>query len=306
LTPPWPKDEYLFDGGDHTPKVQVERDWSVEGLNLEDTVIHYDTLDGQTRVQPSNRVCLYAPRFASVRKVYGALQHEQHQRSAGVELPVPLSGLGDVQSATTNVQPLQPGLGRAALAPGQFLERQPPVTVENREGLIGAYGSLLPYEDFRIIRDGLMDSSEKARLASRIDAAVAWSHDKAVQVVIDNIATQEDVGITAAEGVHVYELHGKPRVRICKVASRCDAQPGEIVEFTIRFDNVGDQVIGNVTIIDNLTTRLEYVADSQSCSRKADFSSSENQGESLALRWEIVEPVPVNEGGVIRFRCQVR
>ena len=97
--------------------------------------------------------------------------------------------------------------------------------------------------------------------------------------------------------------------RVCRSArslQRKEARPGEIVEFTIRFDNVGDQVIGNVTVIDNLTTRLEYVDGSQSCTLKANFSSSENQGDSLTLRWEIVEPMKVGEGGVIRFQCRVR
>ena len=44
------------------------------------------------------------------------------------------------------------------------------------------------------------------------------------------------------------------------------ALPGEVVEFTHRFDNVGDHEIGNVTIVDNLTTRLEYVPNSATSS----------------------------------------
>ncbi|MEO8498033.1 MAG: DUF11 domain-containing protein, partial [Planctomycetota bacterium] len=75
---------------------------------------------------------------------------------------------------------------------------------------------------------------------------------------------------------------------------------------TIRFDNVGDQTIGNVTVIDNLSRRLEYVEDSQECSLKADFFTQPNDGESLALRWEITAPVKVGEGGVVRFKCRVR
>ena len=66
---PWPADEYIFDGGDRRGPVQVARDWTVYGLDQEDTVVHYDTLNGDTRVQPSNRVPIYAPRFAATRKV---------------------------------------------------------------------------------------------------------------------------------------------------------------------------------------------------------------------------------------------
>ena len=59
------------------------------------------------------------------------------------------------------------------------------------------------------------------------------------------------------------------------------AQPGEEVEFTLRFDNVGDRVIGNVTIIDSLTTRLEYVDGTPEVARSRP-SSDPGQRRRLA------------------------
>ena len=306
LSPPWPQDEYLCDGGDAIPSVRVNKDWTVAGLGLEDTVVHYDTLDGQTRVEPANRVCVYAPRFAAVRKVYGVVEHESHQFAAGVELPATIRGMEDTQIATTTVQPLQPGLDRGTLTPSAFRDRTLAPILENREGVTGAQGALLPYEDFALIREGYMDNSEKARLAQSLAAAAVWSDNKAVQVLIDNIAVQADVGSNAPGSIHTYKMQGKGRLRVCKVASRRTAHPGDIVEFTLRFDNIGDQVIGNVTVIDNLTTRLAYVEGSQSCSLKANFSTTANQGDSLVLRWEIIDPLQVGKGGVIRFKCRVR
>ncbi len=303
---PWPDDEYLCDGGDKIPSVRVRKDWSVDGLELEDTVVHYDTLDGDTYVEPSNRVCLYAPRFASVRKVYGIIQHDHLDHIAKIDQPVPVEGLGDVQIATTSVQPVQPILNLGTTIPSGFREPVPPIGLENRQGLIGVQGNVLPYEDITDLQRKLLTNTEKARLADLIQAAAVWSHDAAVQVVIDNIATHEDTGTTGAESIHLYSLDGKPRLRVCKLASRKEARPGETVEFTLQFENVGDQTIGNVTVMDNLTTRLEYVEDSQTSSLKANFSSSVNQGDSLTLRWEITEPMKVGEGGVIRFKCRVR
>ena len=58
--------------------------------------------------------------------------------------------------------------------------------------------------------------------------------------------------------------------------------------------------------LDNLSTRLEYVKGSQSSTLEADFYALPNKGGSVALRWDIVEPLPKGEGGVIRFRCKVR
>ena len=84
------------------------------------------------------------------------------------------------------------------------------------------------------------------------------------------------------------------------------AEPGDEVAFTIRFDNVGTETIGNVTIIDNLTTRLEYVPETAQCSIPAQFGTQVNEGDSLVLRWEITDPLEPGDGGVIRFTCRVR
>lgn len=306
LAPPWPQDEYLCDGGDAIPSARVRTDWSVDGMGLEDTIAHYDTRDGQTRVVPFNRVCVYAPRFAAVRKVYGLMAHESNQLAAGVDTPTSIRGMGDAQLATTAIQPVAPESDRSTLTASAFRERDLAPMLENRARVIGIQGALLPYEDFTLIREGRMDNGEKARLAERTAAAATWSRNQAVQIIIDNIAAHVDVGSNAVDSVHVYKMHGKSRLRVCKVASRRDAQPGEIVEFTLRFDNIGDQLIGNVTVIDNLTTRLQYVDGSQSCSRTTDFATRENQGNSLMLRWEITDPIKVGEGGVIRFKCRVR
>ncbi len=303
---PWPEDEYLCDGGDQGPEVRVRSDWSLRGLDSEDTVVHYDTIDGQTHVTATNRVCIYAPRFAAVRKIYGLAQHDYLESASRLDQPTQISGMGEVESATTAIQPVQPGLNRATTGATTFRDRRLATGLDRGQAVAGARGTLLPFEDFRMIRDGQMDQSEKARLALAADSAVVWSHDTGLQVVIDNIAAHEDSGTNQAGSVHTYSTQGKPRLKVCKVASRKDARPGELVEFTIRFDNVGDQVIGNVTVVDNLTTRLEYVEGSQNCTLKAGFSSDANAGDSLVLRWEITEPVEVGEGGVIRFQCRVR
>jgi uncharacterized repeat protein (TIGR01451 family) len=93
---------------------------------------------------------------------------------------------------------------------------------------------------------------------------------------------------------------------LLKLASCGNAQPGEEIELTLRFDNIGDQVIGNVTVVDNLSTRFEYVPQSALSSVDADFSAKPNDTGSLILRWEIKEPVQAGDGGILRFRVQVR
>jgi uncharacterized repeat protein (TIGR01451 family) len=97
-----------------------------------------------------------------------------------------------------------------------------------------------------------------------------------------------------------------PRLRLLKLASCGNALPGEEIEFTLRFDNIGDQIMGNVTVVDNLSTRFEYIPESAKSSVDAQFLTQPNEGESLILRWEIKDPVKPGEGGVLRFRVKVR
>ncbi len=61
IVAPWPYDEYLRDGGDRDLPVHVLPDWHVDGMETEDTIAHYDTLEGLTVVEPSNRVLLVCP-----------------------------------------------------------------------------------------------------------------------------------------------------------------------------------------------------------------------------------------------------
>ena len=61
--PALPADEYIRDGGDEGRPAGVTRQAEVLGLEMEDTVAHYDTLDGRTLVEPSNEVIISAHSF---------------------------------------------------------------------------------------------------------------------------------------------------------------------------------------------------------------------------------------------------
>ncbi|MCA9267434.1 MAG: DUF11 domain-containing protein [Planctomycetales bacterium] len=301
-----PEDEYLCDGGDQARPTAIASDYTVFGLDVQDTVVHYDTVDGRRDVEPSNKVCVYAPRFAAVRQVRSVLQHEQHDLVGRVHLPVAPALHEENQLAglfNRNVQPIgQIGAKQASA----LRERNAGVPLESAESLIGLDGREGLLTPMRVLETGLFEQADKARLASAIDAAIAWSHDLGVIVIVDEKKLIIDTHDTRLGEVVGLDYEGHANMRIVKAASHKEAQPGDVVEFTLRFENTGDEPVGNVTIIDNLTTRLEYVPDSQSCSREAAFLVEPNEGESLALRWEVFDPVPPGESGVIRFKCLVR
>jgi len=304
---PWPDDEYLRDGGDQGLPVGVSPDWQVHGLEPEDTIAYYDTPEGQVRVEPSNRVHLYSPRFGSVRQVSNLVANEGREGWANVYLPTKFTQKEFQQPAWSHKQHLALGRYHTPQTPVQYLGRWSRDVVSSALGPQSFQDRFLPFEDFQIIRLGQMDNSEREALARWVQAAVVWAKDDTLAVLLNE--KQAAAMVQDESLVEVYVVHeppANPKLRLVKVASTAYAEPGDVVDFTLRFDNVGNQPIQNVTILDNLSGRLEYVPDSAQCSLKAQFTAEPNQAGSELLRWELAEPLQPGQGGIIRFRCRVR
>jgi uncharacterized repeat protein (TIGR01451 family) len=273
---------------------------------MEDTVAIYDTLDGGTCIEPSNKVCLYAPRFAAVRKVTSVVESDQIDQLVGMRQPVKAELRREGLLPGTAMQPLQPEgeIGTKQASVERIREVTTPVA--SRQPILDLLGGFAPHEQFRVLRQGLFEESEKARLMESVDAAITWSHEKAVQVVLEGTAAVSVAGEQKVQETFRVDVPNHPCLRVIKTASTKVALPGDVVDFTIRFDNMGDQAIEHVTLIDNLTTRLEYVLGSAQSSREADFSTEANEGDSLVLRWDFLDPLPFGKGGLVRFQCRVR
>ncbi len=303
----WPQDEYLADGGDGNTKVYVKEDWSVHNLQLEDTVVHYDTIDGRTEVEPSNRVHLYAPRFGSVRKIEGILNNDQITALSGANAQLAL-----------NVDNGRQSLGYAAQETGAGYAR----TRDNISGvgsskkIRGATGTrvLAGFEGIDAVMlytNWLTQTSvggvELAYLAEGSVNARAWQGEQGVKIRINALAPMSASSEEGAESFFQVKSEGiTNKIRLIKVASKKVAQPGEIVEFTLRYDNLGTHPVGNVTVLDNLTTRLEFLPGTAKSSRPSGFIAEPNDGGSFTLRWEITDPLEPMEFGVVQFQCRVR
>lgn len=300
------RDEFVCNGEDMNRNVKVYPDWTLRGLDPEDAIAHYDTIDGRTEHTVSNRVCLYSPRFAVVRKLQGLEANVFQEKAIGVDQPTPpITEI--IRNPVASVkQPLRPQ-ARLSIRDAHIIrDREPGLTVINEKHLAIARDAFLPYEDLTLIQRGIIEESEKARLAERINAALVWTTLQSVQVTIDGRMPHEIRDETGVGILVVYDRQGRPRLRLCKIASTGEARSGEIVEFTLRFDNLGDQEIGNVTILDSLSPRLEYVEGSATCSLDATFTTEPNEAESTTLRWELTDPLPALEGGIVRFKARVR
>lgn len=303
---PWPYDEYLRDGGVAGPGVAVSPEWEVYGLGAEDAVAHYDTVDGRTIIEPTNPVYIYSPRFAAVRQVVSLVQNDQLDRTAGIHRPDGIVRCDDVQHVDQSKQNSQAMRQVGTKVVDAMRVRQGDGALSRALGPGEFQNGFQPYENIAAIRSGELLEAEMPFLAKGVTAAVAWTKDAAVQVILDQQSAMAQVGRQKLEEVYTVKGNPKPRLRVIKVASTQLAEPGDLVSFTIRFDNVGNQVIGNVTILDNLSSRLEYLPNTAQSSLPAKFSTQTNEVGSLVLRWEITPPVEAGRGGVIRFTCRVR
>ena len=133
-----------------------------------------------------------------------------------------------------------------------------------------------------------------------------WELDESLEVVIEDLKTPTLTRDEHLQGFTIYEFPDAGRLQISKLADRSDALPGELVTFAIRVENVGDSAVDQVVLTDNLTTRLEYVEESQTCSGGAEFAAVANEAQSLKLEWKLTDKLRVGESVTIRFQCKVR
>ncbi len=299
--------EFLCDGGDRHPRAVLRHDDSVAGLGLEDTVVHYTTGAGDIEFQASNRTCIYAPRFTSVRHITAAAAGGRATGLSGMDRPIgPIRVEHDlprlVMTETTE-------LGHADVARriDAMRERNRGVPVERVQQIEQASDVMAALAALSLYDLGQTSDSQLAVVQRLALAAVPWTMDKSLEVAIQDLKAPTLTRDQRLEAFTIYEFPDAGRLRIVKLADRSDALPGELVEFAIRIENVGDSAVDHVVLTDNLTTRLEYVPDSQkSDGAQTEFTTTQNEGQSLKLQWKLVEELKVGESVTIRFQCKVR
>ena len=298
--------EFLCDGGDHSPRARVRNDDSIIGLQPEDTVVHYTTEAGDIEVKASNRVCVYAPRFKSVRKITGALSGEHSIGLAGIDRKIGANNLEVNEGGVVIGESIELGHAEVARSIDAMRHRDRGVPVEGILQIEEATDVLaalvgLTFDQISELRD-----DQKALVEELALAAIAWTANESLEVAIEDLKAPVLTRDQSVEGLTIYEFPEAGRLQICKLADRPDAKPGDIVNFAIRVENVGDSPVNQVVLTDNLTTRLEYISESQTCSAGAEFETIPNEGESLQLIWKLTDRLRVGESATIRFRCRVR
>jgi uncharacterized repeat protein (TIGR01451 family) len=300
-------DEYLFDGGDREMPIHFD-EAQIVGLETEDAAIEYYDDLGKRHVKPTSRVAIYSPRFAAVTAV-----------------SEPIEDIGSGRPAQSIAAQLGQGM---ADRKGTFAQHQRDMTerlVTRSRGSALTSGSAsdavhqpvnpeanvhttMPLQDFGFLHTGQLRQSDEPQIAASIQSAANWTRDQNPVIaaasqqgneIRSHFRHQELVG-------RENRFNGQARLRVVKLADKAIAEPGDIVTFTIRYDNIGDREVHDVMIIDNLTPRLEYVADSATCDAKGRLETEDNGEGSLILRWLLDEALDARSGGVVTFQARVR
>jgi uncharacterized repeat protein (TIGR01451 family) len=281
--------------------------WEISGLETEDTVGHFDTLNGQRLVVASNRVAIYSPRFGAVRQTLNVAQTIRQVPALNADGVLPQTVVGSHTDPTSTAQFEQMRLMRDAAAAQGVRQRTAPTWTSGQVSVRETSGTDALAALVSVVEQAELSNSQKAMLAKGRQAALTWGGVEGVQVVADFQSAMVVFDVEKAD--EIVESHSpfqRPKLQVVKLASQDAAQQGDVIDFVLRFKNVGDQTIGNVTLLDNLPDRLEFVPGSASCDLACQFYSQDNEQGSVILRWDIEKPLPVNAGGVIRFSCRVR
>lgn len=301
-------DEYLCDGGDRALPVHYDN-YNRLGLDTEDTVAEFTDHRGKNRVKASNRVCVYAPRFATVRTVSRPHEDSHLNRVADVDHSAGTDAMHTRLKASLHIK--QEMTGRVAVR-----SRASGLESEQLQGDLSQTKRLVVhdklinvYQDLNFVQFGSAEHSDAARLNFGIQAGLVWSREEYPVIAAKTDSAME--GVYEAHAATIVGIDDKKsdepgELRIVKLADKNTALPGDVIEFTLRYDNLGPNAVHHVRIVDNLTPRLMYVDDSATSDREGRLVVQDNGEGSLVLVWELTDPLQPKAGGVVTFKAKVR
>jgi len=301
-------DEYLCDGGDRALPVHYET-FTRNGLDTEDTIGEFTDHTGKTRARASNRVCVYAPRLSTMRTISRPHEGMNLDEVAGVGQSASTDQIHTRLKASLKVKNEMSGRVLVRSRASGLESEQIQGNVSQTKRLVVHEKLLNVYQDLGFVQFGRLETTDAARLNYGIRASLVWTREE-----YPVIAAKTDAAMTGTYEAHAATIVGiddkksdEPgNLRVVKLADKQSALPGDIVEFTIRYDNMGQNTVHHVRIVDNLTPRLAYVDDSATSDREGRLVVQDNEEGSLILIWELTNPLPPKAGGVVSFKARIR
>jgi uncharacterized repeat protein (TIGR01451 family) len=308
---PWlPRDEYLCDGGDRGARAGSDAQGKMYGVEPRDAVVRFDVgLDRypNPKVLPTNRVCIYAPRFAEVRVTNGT--------SEAVE----------IHSVSLNETSVKANQAEKLDRVRKFVLNQAPEQARERRRAQGMKGKVAAGEGSDVrgamgygnIQQVRTDSQEQAAVTARQRDKPALIKEKVRLIGIKTAEAPVVSALTQGAGQTIMswqpnEMTGvetppnRPGLAVIKRVSVNEAEPGDTVTYVITYRNMGNTPIRSVSIVDSLLPRLEYVAGSAKGPKGSTFSSAENRAGAMELKWDLPGAIPPGASGYVSFDAVVR
>jgi uncharacterized repeat protein (TIGR01451 family) len=299
-------DEYLFDGGDRSLPVTRNGE-QFQGIDTEDTIAEYKDHEGRTKVKKSNWVAIYSPRFGSVVTISQPNSDTIVDKAAGHVVAQQGVGMRVRQSVDEKRQNLDSVRLQTRSRPtgiGTEVGTDSLTKELNRE--VGVSVMKAGQSRGRLIesqfQENLKATSSKGRQFAeywtRKDSPVLEGHAFAATQTVTLQVTAEYVGL---------EDNGKRGdLLLIKTADRGEASIGDVITFTIHYENRGDKELRSVVIIDNLSPRLEFKPDSVKTDRPGQHTVNDNDEGSVVLKFTLDDPLPGRTKGSITFQTTVK
>ena len=303
----------VCDGGDAGAPAKPVGKNGIDNLTAGDTVARYrpagsgptDDDAAEACVAVSNRACVFAPRFASVREII-----RPHEEAS----PVGPQGVAQDALAEAAVDNL-PVLGRTQhLAPEAARKAQPLLAVEERLPALAVDQNDLPeeavqrQEPVEKVRDEQVQQAslvQTPRIKVGFDVPLAWTCVTGAQVIVNGQAAEV---IAADRGTATLRLEepGRCELTLCKRAGSDTARVDEELDFTIFLLNSGDRPLEDIVLVDALPKRLRFIPGSAASNLPADISTETADDGALVIKWRLREVLRPGEGGFVRFRTIVQ
>ncbi len=299
-------DEYLFDGGDRDYPITRDLD-QFRGLDTEDTIAQYEDEQGKKKIKKTNRVAIYAPRFGSVVSITGPSSETLVDKVHGHV--VAQGGVNLRNRTVTSSQEQKLGAGRmdTQLRANGIGTEISTDTFNRGQGRAVEVAVMNTHQSLNRQRTGQFEDRLRPHQIEGMQFAEIWT--RKLNPVIQGHATSASQSVTLQAQAELVGLEDKGKrgvLRLHKVADKGAAAIGEVVTFTIHYENAGDREIKNVVLIDNLTPRLEYIPEATSTDRPGKVEAEDNGEGSVILRFVLEEALPGHTKGSITFQARVR
>ncbi len=301
-----PRDEYLCDGGDRAMPLHFGGNGGLTGIDPRDAAVVFSD-DKRPRVLPTNTVCIYAPRFASVRTIIGAnesltvlLLREAGdvQKTAMTAIKEGPKKINQNTASETNRSRMRASGLRGRVFAGENSELR----------VLSGYDNAIGLGANRLVQ-GAQNAINRQRIRQDISKAKPVTITRNAGAIVTGIVEgpgQMVMTWTPRETVGVETPPNRPGISVIKQVSTDQAEPGDIVTYTIRYKNMGNTPIKSVSIVDSLMPRLEYVPKTALGPKGTVFTAAENQSSSLELRWDLPGALAPGAEGYVEFQALVR